>query len=118
MSLPPGGRDHRSHQLPFTRTAHARSALRHRRCRTESARIVVDPDARTARVQSGANSSDLAAATQPYGLALTTGDTASVGIGGLALGGGIGRFARKHGLTIDHLISAELVTAAGEIVRA
>lgn len=80
--------------------------------------ISIDPVAQTARVQSGANSGELAALAGKHGLALTTGDTESVGFGGLTTGGGIGFMARKYGLTIDHLISAEVVTAAGEIVTA
>jgi FAD/FMN-containing dehydrogenase len=53
-----------------------------------------------------------------YGLALSTGDTATVGLGGLTTGGGLGFMIRKHGLTIDNLISAQVVLASGEIVRA
>jgi FAD/FMN-containing dehydrogenase len=53
-----------------------------------------------------------------YGLALSTGDTATVGLGGLVTGGGIGLMARKHGLAIDNLLSARVVTAAGEAVTA
>jgi hypothetical protein len=52
-----------------------------------------------------------------HGLAIGFGDTASVGIGGLTLGGGVGYLARKHGLTIDSLLAAELVTADGRTVR-
>jgi FAD/FMN-containing dehydrogenase len=81
-------------------------------------RVVVDPEARTAKVQGGATSADLAAAAQAHGLALTTGDTESVGIGGLTTGGGIGFMARKYGLTIDNLVSAQVVRADGAIVRA
>jgi hypothetical protein len=81
-------------------------------------RIEVDPDTRIARVQTGVNSAEIAAAASPHGLALTTGDTYSVGIGGLTTGGGIGYMARQYGLTIDNLLSAQVVTAAGEIVTA
>jgi len=80
--------------------------------------IDIDPGTRTARVQPGVTSGDLGPAANAHGLALTTGDAASVGIGGLTLGGGIGWMVRKHGLTIDHLLSAEVVTADGEVVRA
>lgn len=80
--------------------------------------VRIDPATRTARVQAGATSGDLAGPAQEHGLALSTGDTASVGLGGLATGGGIGLLARKHGLTIDNLLSAEVVTAQGEIVKA
>lgn len=81
-------------------------------------RIAVDPATGIAKVQAGATSGDIVAAAQPHGLALTTGDTASVGIGGLATGGGLGFLARKHGLTIDSLLSAEVVLADGRIVTA
>ncbi len=80
--------------------------------------IVIDPILRTARVQPGVTSGDLAPVAQQYGLALSTGDTSSVGFGGLATGGGLGFMARKHGLAIDNLLSARVVTADGEIVTA
>jgi FAD/FMN-containing dehydrogenase len=80
--------------------------------------ISIDPEARTARVGAGANSGDLAGPANAHGLALTTGDTHSVGFGGLVTGGGIGFMARKYGLTIDSLLAAQVVTAAGEIVVA
>ncbi|MDQ2654760.1 MAG: FAD-binding oxidoreductase, partial [Chloroflexota bacterium] len=80
--------------------------------------ISIDPEARTARVQPGATSGDLAGPANDYGLALTTGDTHSVGFGGLTTGGGVGFMVRKYGLTIDNLLAAEVVTAAGEIVTA
>lgn len=80
--------------------------------------VNVDPDARTAWIQPGATTADLVAATEPHGLGLSTGDTATVGIGGLALGGGIGWMVRKYGLTIDSLNSVELVTADGRLVVA
>jgi FAD/FMN-containing dehydrogenase len=81
-------------------------------------RIAVDPAPAIAKVQAGATSGDIVAAAQPHGLALTTGDTASVGIGGLTTGGGVGFLARAHGLTIDNLLSAEVVLADGRIVTA
>ena len=81
-------------------------------------RISIDPDAQTTRVQPGVTSGDLAGPTNAYGLALSTGDTHSVGIGGLTTGGGIGYMVRKYGLTIDSLLSAQVVTAAGDIVTA
>ena len=80
--------------------------------------IRVDAPSQTARVQPGAISGDLATLAAANGLALSTGDTQSVGLGGLATGGGIGFMVRKDGLTIDNLLSAEVVTAAGEIVTA
>ena len=81
-------------------------------------RVLIDPEKRTARVQSGATSGDLAGPAHAYGLALSTGDTSSVGIGGLTLGGGIGWMARKYGLAIDNLLSVELVTAEGALIKA
>ena len=79
-------------------------------------RISIDPAARVARVQAGATSGDLAGPAHAHGLALSTGDTHSVGMGGLTTGGGIGFMVRKYGLAIDNLLAAEVVTAAGEIV--
>ncbi|MDQ3524733.1 MAG: FAD-binding oxidoreductase [Chloroflexota bacterium] len=80
--------------------------------------VSIDPETRIARVQPGATSGDLAGPAHAHGLALTTGDTHSVGMGGLVTGGGIGFMARKYGLTIDSLLAAQVVTAAGEIVTA
>jgi len=82
---------------------------------SEMRRVQIDPVTRRARVQAGARSRDIMLPAQEHGLALTTGDTATVGIGGLATGGGIGFMARKHGLTIDNLISATVVTADGVV---
>ncbi|HVX31003.1 MAG TPA: FAD-binding oxidoreductase, partial [Nitrolancea sp.] len=80
--------------------------------------VSVDPVNRTLWAQPGATTADVLAATQPHGLALSTGDTASVGLGGLTTGGGIGFLARKYGLTIDSLRSAEIVTADGRLLTA
>jgi FAD/FMN-containing dehydrogenase len=80
--------------------------------------ITIDPANRTARIQPGATSGDLAGPAHAYGLALSTGDTASVGFGGLVTGGGLGFMARKYGLAIDNLLSAQVVTADGRIVTA
>lgn len=81
-------------------------------------RVEVDPQERVARVQAGATSGDLAGPANAHGLALSTGDTHSVGMGGLTTGGGIGFMVRKYGLAIDNLLAAQVVTAAGEIVTA
>ena len=81
-------------------------------------RVRVDPQTRIARVQAGATSGDLAGPAHEHDLALSTGDTASVGMGGLTTGGGIGFMVRKHGLAIDSLLSAQVVTADGAIVTA
>jgi FAD/FMN-containing dehydrogenase len=70
------------------------------------------------RIGAGATWGPAAAALAEHGLAITSGDTVSVGVGGLTQAGGIGWMVRKHGLTIDSLLAAEVVTAAGDIVRA
>ena len=80
--------------------------------------MTIDPERRTAWVQPGLTWGAYAERANQYGLATSAGDTASVGVGGLTLGGGIGWMVRKHGLTIDNLLSAELVTADGRLVRA
>jgi FAD/FMN-containing dehydrogenase len=79
---------------------------------------VLDVAARRVRVGAGATWAAVAAALAPHGLALTSGDTRSVGVGGLTLGGGIGWMVRRYGLLIDSLISADLVTADGRLIRA
>jgi len=80
--------------------------------------IDIDPEHATAHVQPGATSADLAGHAQPYGLALSTGDSATVGVGGLTLGGGIGWLVRAHGLTIDNLRAVEVATADGRLLTA
>ena len=81
-------------------------------------RVLIDPIMRRARVQAGATSGDVAGPAHAHGLAITTGDTSSVGMGGLVTGGGIGFMARKYGLTIDNLVSARVVTADGNVLTA
>lgn len=80
----------------------------------------VDVDAATGTVWagSGLTAAGLSRALEPHGLVVGFGDTGSVGIGGITLGGGVGFFVRAHGLTIDNLLAAELVTADGEVVVA
>src|SRR5262249_38351262 len=70
------------------------------------------------RIGGGATWGQVAAALAPHGLAISSGDTRSVGVGGLTLSGGIGWKVRKHGLALDNLAAAELVTASGEVVHA
>jgi FAD/FMN-containing dehydrogenase len=81
-------------------------------------KVTVNPGLRRAIVEGGATLADLDAATQAHGLAAPVGVNSTTGIGGLTLGGGFGWLSRKHGLTVDNLESAEVVTAAGEVVRA
>jgi FAD/FMN-containing dehydrogenase len=77
----------------------------------------IDPERRTAWAQTGLTSGEYTAAAGAHGLATGFGDTGSVGIGGITLGGGVGFLLRKHGLTIDDLLAAEVVTADGRLLR-
>lgn len=79
---------------------------------------VIDPENGRVRAGPGARWVEVARALGKYGLALTSGDYGGVGVGGLATAGGIGFFARKYGLTIDHVRAVEMVLADGSIVRA
>jgi FAD/FMN-containing dehydrogenase len=79
--------------------------------------IEIDRERRTAWAETGLTAGEYTAAAGAYGLATGFGDAGSVGIGGITLSGGIGFLVRKHGLTIDHLLAAEVVTAEGELLR-
>jgi FAD/FMN-containing dehydrogenase len=79
--------------------------------------VRVDPAARTAWAQPGLLWRDLDAETQAFGLAVTGGIVSTTGIAGFTLGGGIGWLHRPFGFTVDNLTGADLVTAAGELVR-
>jgi hypothetical protein len=79
--------------------------------------IEVDLDGRTAWAGTGLTAGAYTQAVGEHGLATGFGDTGSVGIGGLTLGGGVGFLVRKHGLTIDNLLAAEVVTADGRVLR-
>ncbi len=80
--------------------------------------VRVDPSAKRAWVEPGVTLGDLDGETQAHGLAVPVGINSTTGIAGLTLGGGFGWLSRKYGLTIDSLISADVVTASGKMVRA
>jgi hypothetical protein len=80
--------------------------------------IQTDPVTQTARVEGGALLEDLDRATQAFGLATTAGVVTHTGVAGLTLGGGVGRLAHKYGLACDNLLSVDLVTAEGRILKA
>ena len=84
---------------------------------SEMTALDLDPEGRAAWAQTGLTAGAYTTAVGGHGLATGFGDTASVGIGGLTLGGGVGYLVRKHGLTIDSLLATELVTADGELLR-
>jgi FAD/FMN-containing dehydrogenase len=80
--------------------------------------VHVDPDTRTARAQGGATWGDLDRETQLFGLAVPGGVVSTTGIAGLTLHGGVGHLRRKHGLSIDNLLSVDIVTADGQFRKA
>ena len=79
---------------------------------------ILDPERRLVRIGGGATWGQVAAGLAPHGLAISSGDTKSVGAGGLTLAGGIGWMVRKHGLALDNVAAAEVVTASGQVVHA
>jgi len=80
--------------------------------------LEIDPETRSAWAEAGLTAIEYTVAADAHGLATGFGDTGSVGIGGITLGGGVGYLVRKHGLTIDDLLAADVVTADGELLRA
>jgi FAD/FMN-containing dehydrogenase len=80
--------------------------------------VRVDPGSKTARAGGGATWGDFNAATHAFGLATTGGIISTTGVAGLTLGGGIGYLTRGHGLSLDNLISADVVTADGRFLVA
>ncbi len=81
-------------------------------------RVTVQPQQRTARVEGGALLRQLDGAAQEFALACPVGVVGHTGVGGLTLGGGIGRLQRKYGLTIDNLLACDVVGAEGQTIRA
>ncbi|QUN07103.1 FAD-binding oxidoreductase [Shewanella yunxiaonensis] len=80
--------------------------------------VKVDPQTQRAKVEPGCTLADVDAATQKYGLATPVGINSTTGIAGLTLGGGFGWLSRKYGMTVDNLLSAEVVTADGRQLHA
>jgi FAD/FMN-containing dehydrogenase len=80
--------------------------------------IEIDPTEKTAWAETGLTAAEVSRAANEHGLAIGFGDTGSVGIGGITTGGGIGYLGRKHGLTIDNVLAADVVTADGQLLRA
>jgi len=77
--------------------------------------LKIDAEKRTASAETGLTAAEFTKAADADGLAVGFGDTGSVGIGGITLGGGVGYLVRKHGLTIDDLVAADIVTADGQL---
>jgi FAD/FMN-containing dehydrogenase len=85
---------------------------------SEMKALDIDPERRTAWAQTGLTAAEYTIAAAAHGLGTGFGDTGSVGIGGITLGGGVGLLVRKYGLTIDSLLAADVITADGQLLRA
>ena len=79
---------------------------------------IIDKERHLVRIGGGATWGQVAVALAPHGLAISSGDTKSVGVAGLTLTGGIGWKVRKYGLALDNVVDAEVVTASGQVVHA
>ncbi|MGH2382460.1 MAG: FAD-binding oxidoreductase, partial [Candidatus Limnocylindria bacterium] len=79
--------------------------------------LEIDATNRTAWAETGLTAGEFTTAAAAHGLAVGFGDTGSVGLGGITVGGGVGYLVRKHGLTIDALLAADVVTADGQLLR-
>jgi hypothetical protein len=84
---------------------------------SEMKALDIDVEGRTASAETGLTAAEYSAGVAAHGFATGFGDTGSVGIGGITLGGGVGYLVRKHGLTVDALLAADIVTADGELLR-
>lgn len=113
------------HELPIAVRSGGHSHAGHSTCDdgividlTPMKHVTVDPDRRLAIVSPAVTWGELTEATEPHGLAAVSGHVSMVGVGGLVLGGGIGWLTRLHGLACDNLVEAQVVTAAGDVIRA
>ena len=115
----------RESELPFAVRSGGHSPAGHSVCEggivldmSGMKKLQIDAERRVAWLETGLTAGEYTSAADAYSLATPFGDTASVGIGGITLSGGVGYLVRKHGLTIDNLLAAEVVTADGRLLRA
>src|SRR5690606_18643475 len=79
--------------------------------------LEIDPEARTARAETGLTAGEYTTAVGEHGLATGFGDAGTVGLGGITTGGGVGFLSRRFGLTIDDVVSAQVVTADARVLE-